>query len=324
MSIRRARASEAGHPTLIGEDVLIGHMAMVHGCILHDRAFVGLGAIVMDGCEIESGGMLAAGAMLAPGRRIPAGQLWAGRPAKYVRDLSEAELAGTAAGRRPLCRAGEDARRGAQRPARGSLRACRSRSACASASGLAAPRSPLSSRSLVRRRWRAGAGALHARADRARRAPRVVPARAASSRDSACCASIQLSLPRRRRAPPPRAPPAEPRRTRVAAPGLAAQRPIRAGSAGIVGDRGAAARAGSSVIAPSRPAAARARKGPWRRAARERSGERQEKDGRNGLMRPPMRASLRGNTGRRRRSGVARPPAFPLCRTLPRARSSAG
>ena len=86
--------NEAGLPTLIGDDVLIGHMAMVHGCILHDRAFVGLGAIVMDGCEIESGGMLAAGALLPPGRRIPAGQLWAGRPAKYVRDLGEGEIAG--------------------------------------------------------------------------------------------------------------------------------------------------------------------------------------------------------------------------------------
>jgi carbonic anhydrase/acetyltransferase-like protein (isoleucine patch superfamily) len=85
---------EAGHATIIGEDVLIGHLAMVHGCILHDRAFVGLGAIVMDGCEIESGAMLAAGAMLTPGKRIPAGQLWAGRPAKYVRDLSAEELAG--------------------------------------------------------------------------------------------------------------------------------------------------------------------------------------------------------------------------------------
>jgi carbonic anhydrase/acetyltransferase-like protein (isoleucine patch superfamily) len=87
-----------GHPTLIGDDVLIGHMAMVHGCVLHDRAFVGLGAIVMDGCEIEGGAMLAAGAMLTPGKRIPAGQLWAGRPAKYVRDLSEEELAGHRAG----------------------------------------------------------------------------------------------------------------------------------------------------------------------------------------------------------------------------------
>jgi carbonic anhydrase/acetyltransferase-like protein (isoleucine patch superfamily) len=86
--------NEAGHPTLIGEDVLIGHMAMVHGCILRDRAFVGLGAVVMDGCEIESDAMLAAGALLTQGKRIPSGQLWAGRPAKYIRDLTEADLAG--------------------------------------------------------------------------------------------------------------------------------------------------------------------------------------------------------------------------------------
>jgi len=90
--------AEAGHPTLIGEEVLIGHLAMVHGCVLHDRSFVGLGAIVMDGCEIESFGMLAAGALLTPGKRIPAGQLWAGRPAKYVRELSEAERAANLAG----------------------------------------------------------------------------------------------------------------------------------------------------------------------------------------------------------------------------------
>lgn len=87
-----------GHPTIIGDDVLIGHMAMIHGCVLHDRAFVGLGSIVMDGCEIEGDAMLAAGAMLTPGKRIPAGQMWAGRPAKYVRDLRETELAGFRAG----------------------------------------------------------------------------------------------------------------------------------------------------------------------------------------------------------------------------------
>jgi carbonic anhydrase/acetyltransferase-like protein (isoleucine patch superfamily) len=85
---------EAGHATIIGADVLIGHLAMVHGCILHDGAFVGLGAIVMDGCEIEGDAMLAAGAMLTPGRRIPSGQLWAGRPAKYVRDLRAEDLEG--------------------------------------------------------------------------------------------------------------------------------------------------------------------------------------------------------------------------------------
>ena len=89
---------EEGHATIIGEEVLIGHLAMVHGSVLHDRAFVGLGAIVMDGCEIESDAMLAAGAMLTQGKRIPAGQLWAGRPAKYVRDLSAEQIEGMRAG----------------------------------------------------------------------------------------------------------------------------------------------------------------------------------------------------------------------------------
>lgn len=91
-------SADEGHPTLIGEDVLIGHLAMVHGCVLHDRAFVGLGSIVMDGCVIESDAMLAAGAMLTPGKRIPSGQLWAGRPAKFVRELTPQELAGQQAG----------------------------------------------------------------------------------------------------------------------------------------------------------------------------------------------------------------------------------
>ena len=89
---------EQGLPTLIGEDVLVGHLAMVHGCVLHDRAFVGLRSVVMDGCVIESDAMLAAGALLTPGKRIPSGQLWAGQPARYVRDLTPQELAGQQAG----------------------------------------------------------------------------------------------------------------------------------------------------------------------------------------------------------------------------------
>jgi len=82
-------ANPEGYPTLIGEDVLIGHLAMVHGCILEDRAFVGLGAIVMDGCRIGSDAMLAAGAMLTGGKVMEPRQLWTGRPAKYVRDLPD-------------------------------------------------------------------------------------------------------------------------------------------------------------------------------------------------------------------------------------------
>ena len=87
-----------GFPTLIGDDVLIGHMAMVHGCVLEDRAFVGLGAIVMDGCRIGPDAMLGAGAMLTSGKTIAARELWVGRPAKLVRALPEKAIAGMRAG----------------------------------------------------------------------------------------------------------------------------------------------------------------------------------------------------------------------------------
>ncbi len=87
-----------GFPTIIGDEVLIGHMVMLHGCILDDRAFVGLGSIVMDGCRIASDGMLAAGAMLTPGKAIASRQLWTGRPAAYARDLTDAALENMRAG----------------------------------------------------------------------------------------------------------------------------------------------------------------------------------------------------------------------------------
>ena len=77
-----------GFATLVGEDALVGHMAMLHGCTLEDRAFVGLGAIVMNGTVIAGEGMLAAGALLTPGKRIGPRQLWGGRPAAYMRDLT--------------------------------------------------------------------------------------------------------------------------------------------------------------------------------------------------------------------------------------------
>lgn len=82
-----------GLPTIIGDDVLIGHMVVLHGSILHDRAFVGLGCIVMDGCTIESDGMLGAGSLLSPGKTIRAGELWLGRPAKLLRMLGPDEIA---------------------------------------------------------------------------------------------------------------------------------------------------------------------------------------------------------------------------------------
>jgi gamma-carbonic anhydrase len=81
-------------PTIIGDDVLVGHMAMIHGCTIHDRGFIGLGAIVMNGCVIESDGMLGAGALLAEGKTIGARELWVGRPAKLLRELPDVALAG--------------------------------------------------------------------------------------------------------------------------------------------------------------------------------------------------------------------------------------
>jgi gamma-carbonic anhydrase len=83
-----------GFPTIIGDDVLVGHNVLLHGCILHDRAFVGLSATVMNGAVIEGDAMLAAGAMLTQGKRIEARQLWAGSPARFVRDLDDAAVMG--------------------------------------------------------------------------------------------------------------------------------------------------------------------------------------------------------------------------------------
>ena len=89
---------EDGSPLIIGDDVLIGHMAMVHGCTIEDRGFVGLGAIAMNKSVIGSDAMLAAGAMLTEGKRMEPRMLWAGRPAKPMRELSDAAIAGMRAG----------------------------------------------------------------------------------------------------------------------------------------------------------------------------------------------------------------------------------
>ena len=82
-----------GFATILGDDVLVGHIAMLHGCTIEDRGFVGLSATVMNGCVIESDAMLAAGALLTPGKRLPARQLWSGRPATFLRDLPDFAVA---------------------------------------------------------------------------------------------------------------------------------------------------------------------------------------------------------------------------------------
>ncbi|TIX51433.1 gamma carbonic anhydrase family protein [Alteraurantiacibacter aquimixticola] len=81
-------------PTIIGEDALVGHMALLHGCTVADRGFVGMGSIVMDGAQVGREAMLAAGALLPPHRTISEKELWTGRPAKLARMLRDGELAG--------------------------------------------------------------------------------------------------------------------------------------------------------------------------------------------------------------------------------------
>lgn len=80
--------------TTIGDDVTVGHAAIIHACTLMDRAFVGMGATVLDDAVIEAGGVLAAGSVLPPGKRIAAMELWMGNPAKLVRVLTEDQRAG--------------------------------------------------------------------------------------------------------------------------------------------------------------------------------------------------------------------------------------
>lgn len=85
---------EEGSPLIIGDDALVGHMAMLHGCTIKDRGFVGLGAIAMNKSVIGHDAMLAAGAMLTEGKVMEDRMMWAGRPAKPIRELSDAAIAG--------------------------------------------------------------------------------------------------------------------------------------------------------------------------------------------------------------------------------------
>ena len=89
--------SRETYGTYIGSDITIGHMALIHACTLEDGCFIGMQATIMDGCVVESGAMVAAGALVTPGKRVGRRQLWAGRPARPVRELSETDRANMAA-----------------------------------------------------------------------------------------------------------------------------------------------------------------------------------------------------------------------------------
>lgn len=80
--------------TEIGNNVSIGHNAIVHGCKVHDNVLIGMGAIVMDNCEIQSNSIIAAGAVLLENTVVEAGSIYAGVPAKKVKDISQELISG--------------------------------------------------------------------------------------------------------------------------------------------------------------------------------------------------------------------------------------
>ncbi|KPQ22593.1 MULTISPECIES: gamma carbonic anhydrase family protein [unclassified Halomonas] len=82
-----------GFPLTVGDDVTIGHKAILHGCTLGSRILVGMGAIVMDGAVVEDEVIIAAGAVVTPGKHLESGYVYAGNPAKALRPLKDKERA---------------------------------------------------------------------------------------------------------------------------------------------------------------------------------------------------------------------------------------
>ena len=84
------------HPTLIGDDVTVGHSAVVHGCTIEDRCLIGMGAILLNGCRIGTGSIVAAGALVPEGMIVPPGSMVMGVPGTVRRPLTPEEDASIA------------------------------------------------------------------------------------------------------------------------------------------------------------------------------------------------------------------------------------
>jgi len=81
-----------GYPLTLGDDVTVGHKALLHGCTIGSRVLVGMGCIIMDGAVVEDDVIVGAGCLVPPGKTLQSGYLYVGSPAKQVRALSEKEL----------------------------------------------------------------------------------------------------------------------------------------------------------------------------------------------------------------------------------------
>ncbi len=90
--------ADPGYPAIVGEDCVVGHKAIVHGCEIGDRCLVGMGAIILNGARIGEGSIVAAGALVPEGKEFPPGSLIVGVPAKPVKEVTEEQTEDIARG----------------------------------------------------------------------------------------------------------------------------------------------------------------------------------------------------------------------------------
>lgn len=114
---REGEGPGQGQGTIIGDDTLIGHMAMIHACTIGNGCLIGMTACILDEAVVEDGAFVAAGSLVSPGKRVKSGELWAGRPARFVREMSPEERRYLTSGVDHYCELAE-AYRGEQEKAR--------------------------------------------------------------------------------------------------------------------------------------------------------------------------------------------------------------
>lgn len=92
--VHEGAPGSGGLPLVVGDDVTIGHKAVLHACTIGNRCLVGMGAIVLDGAEVGDEVIIGAGCLVPPRKRLPSRTMWVGNPARQLRELTEAEIAG--------------------------------------------------------------------------------------------------------------------------------------------------------------------------------------------------------------------------------------
>lgn len=86
------KTGDDGGPVFIGDNVTVGHSCILHACKIESNSFVGMQSLIMDLSVVSSFSMLAAGSLLSPGKIVPSGELWGGRPARFMRKLTQEEI----------------------------------------------------------------------------------------------------------------------------------------------------------------------------------------------------------------------------------------